>query len=291
MLQRCPARGDVSARLGHLLLLLNQYPSAIDRLREAEKALPKDPAVKYDLAVALVATKHPAEAVAPLKAYLADRADDVEAREAYAHALADTGATKHAAAEFSKLSAAQPLVARHAVNAAVAARKLGDAKGERSWLEKAAKLAPDDAAVANDLARLQFSAGEWAEAERNFARVAALDPANADATKNAATARQNAELASMKQTRLHLGVIVVKEKAQADAAMKRLAKNEAFASVAKSLSTHESAKDGGDLGWVDPATLPDWAAPAKDLKAGERSAVSPLKGGFVYVYFMDGKLG
>ena len=282
MLARFPDRGDVTARLGHLLLELGQDSAAVDRLREAQKALPKDPSVKYDLAVALVRLKHSGEALAPLKAYLAERGDDLEAREAWAHALADTGATKDAAAEFARLSAAQPSIARHSVNAAVAWRKLGDTKQEKTWLEKAATLAPGDPQVANDLARLQFQDRDWAAAEKSFTRAAQLDASNADAAKNAETARKNAELETTKATRLHLGVIVVKDKAQADLAAKRLAKGEDFANVAKALSTHESAANGGDLGWVEPAALPEWAAAAKDLKPGDRTAATPLAGGFAF---------
>jgi len=87
--------------------------------------------VQYDLAVALTRTHHAERAVDPLTKYLADHPEDLDAKDALAHALVDAGKSKQAAAAYEELSKKEPQVARHVVNTAIAWRKAGDAKQEK----------------------------------------------------------------------------------------------------------------------------------------------------------------
>ncbi len=278
-------RTDVSARLGSALLELDRNDAAVAPLMAAEKGLPNAIEVKHDLAVALLRAGRVKDALPRLAAVLAAEPGDHRTREAYAEALLDAGDAKKAIAEWTKLASAESRVARHRVNLAVVHRKLGDVKSEKAALAEAAKLAPDDAQVWNDLGRLQFAERQWADAAASFERAAALDPSLREAAANAATAKKNAGVESMKTSRLHLGVVIAKTKADAEAGrVKVMKKRDAFAEVARTVSTHDSAKNGGDLQWVDPATLPAWAAAAKDLKPGSLSAVVEVPGGFAFFY-------
>lgn len=287
VLALAPDRSDVSANAGRLLVELGRAEEAVPMLAAAAKALPRNLDVQHDYAVALLRTGQAAEAATALKAYVRTRPDDVEALEARADALRKSGDFKSSAQEFEALAKKQPSVSRHALNAALAWRSAGNRKNEKWWIAKAAALAPDDSKIVFDLGRLHFEDGEWDAAVDCFSRAAKLDPTNRNAVTNLETAKKNRDLIAMKASRLHLAVIVVKDKAVADQAAKDLRKKP-FAEVANAVSTHESAANGGELGWVDPATLPDWAAAAKTLDKGKMTGVIAIPGGFaIFSRFPD----
>lgn len=269
---------NLAANLGRLLVQSGRAGDAVSRLAAAAKALPKNLDVQHDYAVALLASGDAAAAARVLAGYVAARPADLPAAEAQADALRKSGEHAKAAAAFESLAKKQPQVSRHAVNAAVSWRAAGNRRNEKAWLEKAAALAPEDAEIANDLGRLSYEDEDWPSAERLFARAAKLDPSNRDAAANAETARKARELAEMKSSRLHLGILLVKDKATADQVIAALKKKGSFAELAKKHSTHESAGNGGNLGWVDPAQMPEWAAPAKSLAKGQTSAPIEVQG-------------
>lgn len=280
VLELAPARADVAANVGRLLVELGRAGDALEPLAAAAKALPKNLDVQHDYAVALLETGRPAEAAAVLESYVGARPDDYAAAEARADALGKAGDHKASANAFEWLAKKQPSVSRHALNASVAWRNAAHRKNEKWWIARAAALAPDDAKIVGQLGRMHFEDGEWDAAVDCYARAATLDPADTSAATNAETARKNRDLVAMKASRLHLGVVVVKDKAVAARAAADLKRGKSFAEVAKAVSTHESAPRGGDLGWVDPATLPEWAAAAKKLDRGKTSPVVEIPGGF-----------
>ena len=280
VLEKAPSRADVAANAGRLLLQLERPGEAAPLLQRAAKAMPKNLDLRHDWAVALVRSGDAAGAAKVLGPYVAARRDDIPAAEVYADALRKSGEHARAASAFEALAKRQARVARHAVNAALAWRDAGNRKKEKAWIERAAALAPGDADVVYHLGTLRFEDGEWDAAIDAFARVAKLDPKHPHAATNVETARKNKALEEMKASRLHLGVIVVKDAAAAKQVSAELARGKAFADVARTRSTHESAPKGGDLGWVDPATLPEWAAVAKTLPKGKRTQAIEVPGGF-----------
>ena len=288
VLQLAPTRADVAANVGRLLVELGRANEAVEPLSAAAKALPKNLDVQHDYAVALLETGKPAEAAAVLKGYVNERPEDFPAAEARADALGKAGDHKQAANAFEWLAKKQPSISRHALNASVEWRNAGHRKNEKWWITRAAALAPDDAKIVAQLARMQFEDGEWDAAVDGYGRAAKLDPSDANAAANAETAKKNRDLVAMKASRLHLGVIVVKDKVVATQAAADLKKGKPFAEVAKAVSSHESAQGGGDLGWVDPATLPEWAIAAKKLDRGKTSGLVEIPGGFaVFTRYAD----
>lgn len=82
--------------------------------------------------------------------------------------------------------------------------------------------------------------------------------------------------------------IAVKRK-QAEDVRKRLLAGESFEDLAKQVSQSARAQDGGDWGWIDPASRrPELAAAIRALKPGEISNVIPA-GGDLYILKVEGQ--
>ncbi len=76
---------------------------------------------------------------------------------------------------------------------------------------------------------------------------------------------------------------------QAEDVHKRLQAGESFADLARQVSQSARAQDGGDWGWVDPASRrPELAAVIQTLKPGEISAIIPV-GGDLYILKVEGR--
>ena len=76
---------------------------------------------------------------------------------------------------------------------------------------------------------------------------------------------------------------------QAEDVRQRLQAGESFADLARQVSQSARAQDGGDWGWVDPASRrPELAAVIQTLKPGEISAVIP-DGGDLYILKVEGQ--
>jgi tetratricopeptide (TPR) repeat protein len=85
-----------------------------------------------------------------------------------------------------------------------------------------------------------------------------------------------------------LGVITVKQKAQADAVRQRLVKGESFESLAKELSVGPAANRGGRLGLVPDAKLrAEYRQALKDLKPGQPSLAIPTEEGYTILMRFD----
>ena len=81
--------------------------------------------------------------------------------------------------------------------------------------------------------------------------------------------------------------IAVKRK-QAEDVRKRLLEDESFEDLARQVSEGARTQDGGDWGWVDPASRrPELAAAIRTLKPDEISDVIPA-GGDLYILKVDG---
>lgn len=84
--------------------------------------------------------------------------------------------------------------------------------------------------------------------------------------------------------------VAVKRK-QAEDVRKRLLGGESFEDLARQVSEGARAQDGGDWGWVDPASRrPELAAAIRALKAGDISDVIPA-GGDLYILKVEGQRG
>ncbi|MBU0715081.1 MAG: peptidyl-prolyl cis-trans isomerase [Verrucomicrobia bacterium] len=82
--------------------------------------------------------------------------------------------------------------------------------------------------------------------------------------------------------------IGVKRK-QAEDVRKRLLEGELFDDLARQVSQSTRAKDGGDWGWIDPASRrPELAAAIRALKPGDISDVIPA-GGDLYILKVEGR--
>ncbi len=81
--------------------------------------------------------------------------------------------------------------------------------------------------------------------------------------------------------------ITIKRK-QAENVRKRLLEGESFENLAKQVSQSARAKDGGDWGWIEPASRrPELAAAIRTLKPGDISDVIPA-GGDLYILKVEG---
>ena len=81
--------------------------------------------------------------------------------------------------------------------------------------------------------------------------------------------------------------ITIKRK-QAENVRKRLLEGESFENLAKQVSQSARAKDGGDWGWIEPASRrPELAAAIRALKPGDISDVIPA-GGDLYILKVEG---
>lgn len=84
--------------------------------------------------------------------------------------------------------------------------------------------------------------------------------------------------------------IAVKRK-QAEDVRKRLLEGESFEDLARQVSQSARAKDGGDWGWIDPASRrPELAAAIRALKPEDISDVIPA-GGDLYILKVEGQRG
>ncbi|MFH1477301.1 MAG: peptidyl-prolyl cis-trans isomerase [Verrucomicrobiota bacterium] len=82
--------------------------------------------------------------------------------------------------------------------------------------------------------------------------------------------------------------IAVKRK-QAEDVRRRLLEGESFEHLARQVSQSARAQDGGDWGWIDPASRrPELAAAIQALKPGEISNVIPA-GGDLYILKVEGR--
>ncbi len=87
---------------------------------------------------------------------------------------------------------------------------------------------------------------------------------------------------------IDLGVITVKQKAQAESLRQRLAKGESFETLAKEFSVGPAANRGGRLGRVPDTRLrAEYRQALKDLKAGQPSQVIPTEEGYSVLMRFD----
>lgn len=75
--------------------------------------------------------------------------------------------------------------------------------------------------------------------------------------------------------------ILVKDRALADAILKRVKRGENFGALAKEFSICGSKSQGGDLGWFGPGKMvPKFEDAVKKLKTGQISGLVPTQFGF-----------
>jgi tetratricopeptide (TPR) repeat protein len=147
-------------------------------------------------------------------------------------------------------------------------------------LQEALRLAPDDADALFYLGAVELRAGRAEAAVRLLSRLVekAPDYPQARATLDLARGR----VVPISPGSMHLRLLRVADRSQAEKIAVRLKAGESFAEVARAESADPSAAQGGDLGNVNPADLAEpLRTAAAALAPGEVSPILETPAGFV----------
>jgi arylsulfatase A-like enzyme/tetratricopeptide (TPR) repeat protein len=147
-------------------------------------------------------------------------------------------------------------------------------------LQEALRLAPDDADALFYLGSIELRAGRAEPAVRLLSRLVeeAPDYPQARATLDLARGR----VAPISPGSVHLRLLRVADRSQAEKIAVRLKAGESFAEVARAESADPSAAQGGDLGNVNPVDLAEpLRTAAAALAPGEVSPILETPAGFV----------
>jgi parvulin-like peptidyl-prolyl isomerase len=248
-LARVPGNPELLAIEGRILLQQGDMARARATLEKARRLAPDDPRVRVDLANLYRNAAELPAARAEAQQALRLAPDSAEARVAWGLVLGASGREAEAGESF----------------------------------RAALRLAPDQADALFYLASVELRAGRPAEAVPLLERLVARARPYPGAEEQLAVARA-ALPAPPAAGAVHLRLIRVRERAQADAASRRAAAGEDFAAIARGLSVDASAARGGDLGFVRPEDLAEpLRSAAAALAPGQVSAVLELPGGYALV--------
>jgi choline-sulfatase len=277
----------VSFYLGHALVELRRFAEAVGPLRTAIELSPSTPSLYASLARAQAGAGDPegAEAtiergleLAPrhlgllqMKARLLLRRGQVapalevlgQARDLdpanpllrvdLANALREAGRLPEALAEASEAVRLDPRSPEAHVAQGLCLGALGRTGQARASFESALEIAPSHPDALFFLAALDAQAGRLAEALAPLERLQKVAPGYPGATELLARIRSTPRRPSM--GRIHLRLLRLREKREAEEALQRARSGEDFAALARALSVDPSASRGGDLGLVRVADL------------------------------------
>jgi len=248
-LARVPDNPELLAIEGRILLQRGDVALARATLEKARRLAPDDPRVRVDLANLYRNAAELPAARAEAQQAIRLAPDSAEARVAWGLVLGASGREAEAGESF----------------------------------RAALRIAPDQADALFYLASVELRAGRPAEAVPLLERLVARARPYPGAEEQLAVARA-ALPAPPAPGAVHLRLIRVRERAQADAASRRAAAGEDFAEMARGLSVDASAARGGDLGFVRPEDLAEpLRSAASALDPGQVSAVLELPGGYALV--------
>lgn len=147
--------------LGRVLLQADRWPEAVKSLARAHELAPEDSGTRFDLGRAAVTAEQPKVALAALRG---ERPKDIPDAvwldwlkyRAEAHRLAGSRAEGHQ--DLTKLAVLEPKNADIQYRLSLSSRDLGDARGELTHLDRAVKLAPQEASYLRRSIQLRLEA-------------------------------------------------------------------------------------------------------------------------------------
>ena len=305
---------NVSLYLGRSLLELRRFDEAAAALQEALRLSPVAHSAWAHLARAHAGAGRLKEALAALERGLAQAPRNPDLLQMKGRMLLRQGAVKEARAVLEQARQLDPKNPLVFVDLSTLLRNEGDTREALAEAETAVKLAPKspEALVARGLAR--GAVGREAEAGNDFEAALRVAPSYPDALYFLAAIQLRAGRAEaavillerllkeapdyprgrelLAQAKLRTGpvpegeaqlrLVRVRDRAKAEAALRRARAGEDFATLARELSEDPSASRGGDLGLVRVADLAErLRTAALPLSPGELSALVETPDGFV----------
>jgi arylsulfatase A-like enzyme/Flp pilus assembly protein TadD len=245
-LELAPRNAELHQMKARLLLGAGDIAGARASLERARELDPQNPLVRVDLATVYRTQGQLQPALAEADEAVRLAPDTAEAHVARGLVLGAQGREDLAAGAF---------------RAALAAR-------------------PDDPDALFFLAAVELRAGHADAARPLLQRLVKQAPSYPGAAE--ALARASAETASPPSGSMRLRLLRVRERQQAEDALRRSAAGEDFTQLARALSEDPSAAEGGDLGFVRPADLAEpLRSAASGLRPGGLSPVLEVAGGYV----------
>ena len=177
--RRRPDDARAYALAGDLFAVQKKYAESESAYKNAQKRAPDDGAVAAKLYAASTAAGKTAAADAAADRWLREHPKDVVVRTYLGERAVRDRDYKTAAKHYQAMVNLQPENALYLNNLAWVAGELGDPKA-LSYAEKAAGLAPDNAAVLDTLGTLLIKKGDLAQGVERIRRAAQLAPAKGD---------------------------------------------------------------------------------------------------------------
>ena len=195
------------------------------------------------------------------------------------------GELQAALAEADRAVAILPRAPEGHVARGLALGALGREAEAAEAFHEAVKLAPDDPDALFFLAAIEIRAGRADTAVPLLERLLKRAPSYPGARETLALARRQAAPrapAAPLAGSVHLRLLRVGDRSQAEAAARRAASGEDFAALARAVSEDPSSARGGDLGFVVPAELAEpLRTAAAALGPGQLSPVLETAAGYV----------
>ena len=183
-----PNDADAHSALGRCDLADQKAVNAEAEFRELLKLKPGDQEGELGLAESLLQQKKTAEAAGALADYLKTNPSDTKVRLMQASALADLGKNDDALAALDLAAKEGPeTIDALKLRAAIDYRKK-DFPGAAAVLQKAAAIAPNDAAIHADLGHALLETKDYAGASRELNTALRLDPNSADTLRDLVSA-------------------------------------------------------------------------------------------------------
>jgi Flp pilus assembly protein TadD len=172
--------------LGVVLAELQDAAGAREQLEKAVELGATEPQVRFELAKVLQMLGETDKAQQQLKLYQQKTKEEADRslaslKSTEAVQALKAGDNRKAADLYREACAAQPYNAGYAYRLALVLGQLGDIEGERTALEQAIKADANFVVAQYDLGRLDFRAGSYAAAERQFRLTVKAVPGKAEA--------------------------------------------------------------------------------------------------------------
>jgi Flp pilus assembly protein TadD len=172
--------------LGVVLAQLQDAAGAKEQLEKAVELGATEPQVRFELAKVLRMLGETEKAQQQLKLYEQKTKEESDRslaalKSTEAVQALKAGDNRKAADLFGEACAAQPYNPGYAYQLALVSGELGDIEGERTALEQAIKADANFVLAQYDLGRLDFRAGSYAAAERQFRLTVKAVPGKAEA--------------------------------------------------------------------------------------------------------------
>jgi len=308
---------EVQLTLGRSLVRRRRYAEAVKELETAAELLPKWSLTYFELSHAYAGMGEPGKAVATLDRGLKVDPDNAALHRARGLLLQQSGDRAGARAELERARELDPRDARLRLMLSAVYRDDGDVAKAVSEVREAVRLAPGSPDGWNALGLLLTAGGRHAEAESAYRSALKARPDDPDALFNLAELLRRAKRAAEARTLLerlvakrpsfpgaaaaleaarrdaaapgpgqvHLSLLRVATRAEAEEVLRRLAAGEDFAALARARSTDPSASQGGDLGLIRPGELAEaLRSAAGSLAVGSHSAALETPAGYVILH-------